>query len=424
MRKQLNSFGRGLWMAVAAMMSSYLHRRGFILAAVGDDPDAISRELKRIGDDVKEVGAKALKEAENAGQLSKETKATVDTMLIKQGELQSQLQEVQQKLDRRSSAGDEVSGKSMGQQFAESDSFKEFMAAGGIVHKNSGFRFGLKAITSAVGSAGAGVTPDRLPGVQALPQQELRVRDLISPGRTSSNLIQYVRETGFTNAAAIQATEGAKKGESTLTFDEVNSPVATIAHFIKASKQILADFAQLGSIIDQRLYHGLKFAEDRQLLNGSGLGGNLNGIYTQATNYSAPATLADATIIDVLRLALLQSELAEYPATGIVLNPIDWAMVELIKDDVGRYIIGNPQGTLMANLWRRPVVTTKAIVQNEFLVGAFQLGAQVFDREDANIAISTEDEDNFTRNLITVRAEERVGLAVYRPEAFVKGELA
>jgi HK97 family phage major capsid protein len=72
-------------------------------------------------------------------------------------------------------------------------------------------------------------------------------------------------------------------------------------------------------------------------------------------------------------------------------------------------------------MWGRPVVSTPAMTNDKFLVGAFRLGAQIFDREDANVEISTEDADNFTKNMITIRGEERLVLVVYRPEAFIYG---
>lgn len=114
---------------------------------------------------------------------------------------------------------------------------------------------------------------------------------------------------------------------------------------MKASKQILSDVSQLRSVIDQRLLYGLAYAEEQQLLNGSGSGQNLHGIIPQATAYAAPITISGATSIDMMRLAMLQAALAEYPATGHVMNPIDWAFIETLKDSEGRYIIGNPQGT-------------------------------------------------------------------------------
>ncbi|HZY67753.1 MAG TPA: phage major capsid protein, partial [Devosia sp.] len=187
----------------------------------------------------------------------------------------------------------------------------------------------------------------------------------------------------------------------------------------------LDDVPQLRSYIDGRLRYGLAFVEDAQILNGGGTGTDLNGIYTQATAYSAPVTIpTPVTKIDVIRLAMLQAFLAELPPTGIVLHPTDWATIELVKDTTGRHIIGNPQDGTAPRLWRLPVVETPAMTVDKYLVGAFKLGAQLFDREEANVEISTEDSDNFRKNLVTIRAEERLAMAVYRPEAFIKGDFS
>lgn len=414
------------WLAPAAvkqylgdMTLNYMSRTGMLLW--DSDPEVITRELKRIGDDVKELGTKALAEAEKAGVLSKETKAAVDDMLIKQGELQARLQDVEQKQDKAAAAGGDPETKTIGQQFVESDELKEYLGKNN--QRDNSVSFGVKAITSLANSAGDGAAPDRLDMIVANPERRLTVRDLITAGRTSSNAIQYLKETGFTNSAAVQAGDGAQKAESDITFDLINATVVTIAHFIKASKQILDDFPQLQSYIDGRLRYGLALAEELQLLKGSGSGNNLNGILTQATAYNPAIALSSPTRIDVLRLALLQAELAEYPSTGIVLNPADWAAIELQKDSTGSYIFANPQGNARPALWGRPVVPTQAQTADQFLVGAFQLGAQVFDREDANVVIATQNKDDFEKNMITIRGEERIALAVYRPEAFVKGDI-
>jgi HK97 family phage major capsid protein len=309
--------------------------------------------------------------------------------------------------------------KSIGGQVVESDELKEYVKEGNF---KKSITVQVKAVTSAANSAGAAVAPDRLSGIVTLPQQRLTVRDLLSPGRTSSNLIQYIKETGFVNNAATVA-EGAKKPESSITMTEAQSVVAKIAHFIKASSEIMSDFPALQSIIDTRLRYGLALIEEAQLLKGSGVGNNLNGIYTQASQYAAPIVINNPTRIDVLRLALLQAELAEYPSTGIVLNPADWTAIELQKDSTGAYIFANPQSTAQPGLWGRPVVTTKSMTVDEFLVGAFKMGAQIFDREQASVTIATQNEDDFVKNLVTILAEERLALADYRPEAFVKGDL-
>lgn len=390
------------------------------------DEIEIKSALEKISNQVKEAGEKALAEAQKGIQMSEDQKGRVDDMLVKQGELMARLDEVEQKAARRSKTG-EKSEKSLGQQFVEQEGFKEFTEAKG--KKN--FHMDVKAVTTVTsattgtGAAGDLVRADRLAGILSPPVRRMTVRDLLAAGRTNSNLIEYIKETGFQNMAAIVAAEGDLKPQSDIAFDLVNTPVVTIAHWLKASKQILDDAPMLASYIDGRLRYGLEYVEELQLLMGSGSGGNLNGVYTQASAYAAPvgALVGTASIVDIIRLAMLQAELALYPADGIVLNPTQWAAMELLKDTTGRYIIGNPQGNLAPTLWGRPVVATQAMTTDKFLVGSFKMGAQVFDREQANVQVSTEDSDNFVKNLVTIRAEERLGLAVFRPESFIKGDL-
>jgi HK97 family phage major capsid protein len=101
---------------------------------------------------------------------------------------------------------------------------------------------------------------------------------------------------------------------------------------------------------------------------------------------------------------------------------VDWADIELTKDSTGSYIWVNVQEGGVQRLWKLPVVDSNAVPEGEFLVGAMNIAAQVFDREDAAVEVSTEDGDNFRTNMVTIRAEERLALAVYRPESFVHGE--
>jgi len=381
----------------------------------------VKNELSKINDKIKEHAEKAVAEHLKGIGITDGVKQVIDELLAKQSDLSAEVAAVIQKAARR--GADEDKQKSIGYQVIENEQFTK--SIDGLKQGKGGrVSVGIKAITSASNSAGQAVIADTRPGVLALPQRRLTIRDLVAPGRTNSNLINYLKETGFTNAAAIVA-EGTRKPESALTFALTGAPVRKLAHFIKASTEILDDFPALQSTIDQRLRYGLGLAEEAQLLKGSGAGNNLNGIYTQASAFVAPTgtSTTGATRIDVLRIALLQAELAEYPSDGIVLNPTDWALIEMLKDTTGQYLIGNPQGTLAPTLWNRPVVSTQAMTQDTFLVGAFRMGAQIFDREDANVVISTENEDDFVNNLVTILIEERLALAVYRPEAFVKGDL-
>lgn len=363
---------------------------------------AASDEVSKLAAEVKELGEKA--QAANAELLA-----------------------LQQKFSRKPGAGAE--NKSIGATVAGSEELKA-MAEGRAVTARVSFKsFERKdmAVSSDALSAGTLVQPQRLPGILADPDKPLLIRDLLMPGTTTSNAIEYVQEKLFTNNAA-PVKELTLKPQSDVTFEMKDTTVKTLAHWMWASKQILADAPQLASYINGRLMYGLKYVEEQQLLYGDGTGQNLLGIVPQSTPYDTDLedalNISDKNKMDVLRVAMLQVQLALYPPSGIVLHPTDWAAITLVKDNMGNYLIANPQSTVSQLLWSLPIVASMNMDQGTFLVGAFRLGAQIFDREQANIAISFEDRDNFIRNAVTIRAEERLALAVYRPAAFVFGSFA
>lgn len=391
-------------------------------------PEDVKAELGRIQSALKEHGEKALAEAGRGIAMAEATKEQVDELLLKHTEVSNRLQSAEQVMARiEQGVTAAAPSKSFGAQFVESEQYKAFAGQTSPRGRiDMTFQAAITSVTTDTdGAAGDTLTNTRLPGVVAPPDRRMTVRDLITPGRMDQNTLEYVKETGFTNAAAPVA-EGAKKPESTMRFDLVTTSAKVIAHFVKASRQILSDNSQLQSYIDGRLRYGLAYKEEDQLLNGDGTGQNLLGIIPQASAYALPSGITAPTgttkAIDMLRVAMLQALLAEYPATGHVINPIDWAKIEMAKDGEGRYIIGQPQGVAAPTLWGLPVVATQAIAVDKFLTGAFKLGAQVFDRWQARVEVATENEDDFVKNLITILAEERLALAVYRPQAFVYGD--
>jgi len=361
------------------------------------------------------------------GEVSAELKEKTDKALSELGDVTTRLGDLEKRAARENEIG-ENEQKSLGELVVESAGFTNGDLQGGA-RGSIRVKADRAAITTANTTVGAGRSPgtslvpgDRRPGIIALPDRQLTIRDLVLPGQTSSGNVEYVKETGFTNNAAPVA-EGAAKPYSDLTYDLASAPVRTIAHLFKASRQIMDDAPGLRSMIDGRARYGLRFVEENQLLNGSGTGQNIHGLVPQATAFNPAFAAADETGIDRLRLAVLQVVLAEYPATAFVLNPIDWAKIELTKDAGGNYIIGNPQGSLTPTLWNLPVVSTQAMAAGEFLTGAFSFAAQIFDRMEIEVLLSSENVDDFEKNMFTIRAEERLAFAVYRPESFVTGDV-
>lgn len=386
----------------------------------------IKADFDKKFDDLKAIATDALGKAEKGEPLAAGAKQTADEAIVAVNEAKARLDELEQKMARQREEGPERT-KSLGEQFTDDENVKAFLSQGAKGRVSMETKAIISALTTdADGSAGDLIVPQRLPGVVQPALRRLTVRDLLAPGRTSSNAIQYVKETGYTNSAAtVTETAGTAKAQSEIKFDIATSNVTTIAHWVLATRQILDDVPMLQSYIDGRLRYGLAYVEDNQLLNGGGTGTDLNGIYTQATASTANLAVVSApTKIDVLRAAMLQASLANLPPSGIVLNPTDWFTIEVTKDTAGAYLIGNPQDSGTPRMWGLPVVETPAMTVDKFLVGAFKTGAQIFDRMDARVEISTEDSDNFRKNLVTILAEQRLALAVYNTLAFTKGDFS
>jgi HK97 family phage major capsid protein len=248
------------------------------------------------------------------------------------------------------------------------------------------------------------------------------VRDLIAPGTITGPTLTYPRAIGIEGGPATTG-EGQKKPQMSFTFEEVIGTVKKIPVYFKISTELAADAPAFVSYMQAQAAEAIKDVEDQQLLYGDNTGTNLQGIMPLATPFSGTgvAKVPNAQKIDVLRLAIAQVRRAKFRATAIMLNPDDCADLELQKDAEGRYLLPTILTGLMPQIGRVQIIEVDAILPGEFLVGAFDRGAQVFEREGLTIRIFDQNEDDAIKNLLTVVLEERLMQAVYRPNSFVKG---
>jgi HK97 family phage major capsid protein len=227
------------------------------------------------------------------------------------------------------------------------------------------------------------------------------------------------------DAGTIAATpETLIKPEMYVAYDLQTEAVKTLAHWIPASRQIMSDASALSGRINDRLVFGLKFSEEYHILYGDGSSRQLQGILTDAgrQTYAWSAGGLDDTKVDAIRRAATKAALAYYPVNGVVLHPNDWEDIELLKGSDKHYIwVTVPDGAGVMRVWGIPVVVTTAINEGEFALGAWGMGATLWDREMATVRVAEQHEDFFIRNMVLVLAEERLAQTVERPEAFVHG---
>lgn len=405
---------------------------------------ALETQLNTLGTELKGYFEKAAEEKKLNGVAQEETKTAIKTLTEKAEAIQTQVDAIDVKLAKRFSDSDPDQPKSLGEQFTESDNYKEAKAKQFMMGSQNGLSsisapvkepFASRKTNITTVGLGTGTTgvqmPTRLPGITPLPKQDLRIRDLMNVvPMASGNSFDYVQMLARTNGASPQV-EAATKGESTYTWNALSGTIKTIAHFTNISRQAIDDVPWLQNMINSELMYGLLLKEEAEILSGDGTGQHLNGLITQATAYNPAAfNMTGDTKLDIVRHAKLQARLyglATFAPDGIVLNPFDMEKIELIKEENGGsnrglYVVGDPRtGAPVKYLWNLPVVESDSIAQNTFLVGAFGSAAQLIDRMAAMIAISWEHASNFTANLATILCEERIGLAVRVPGAFITG---
>jgi HK97 family phage major capsid protein len=214
-------------------------------------------------------------------------------------------------------------------------------------------------------------------------------------------------------------SEGNPKPESTLVFDLVSDAVRKIAHWLPTTEEMLEDVAQIRSYIDARLRLGLDIAEEDQLLNGSGTAPDIQGLLQRSGLTAAHARAADSNADAIFKQMMAIFNASFVMPTGTIMNPANWQTTQLTKDATGNYLGSGPwAGPQVPVLWGLPVVVTPSIVANTALTGAFNSAAQVFRKGGVRVEASNSHSDFFIRNLIAIRCEERLALAVYRPAAF------
>jgi HK97 family phage major capsid protein len=380
--------------------------------ATGDIKKSIESQIANIKsiEDNAEINAKEVKTS--IAGVSTEVKA-VDDRLTKL-EVKS----------NRALEGELVERKSAGQQFTQSDQYKNRQGFR-TDHVELKFAPETKDISNGGGSAQALTTQYRNPTIFRDPNRQVLIRDLLTTIPVTDSAVEVMRELVFTNSAAPQAGELAAKAKSDITYSQETYVVQTMAHYIIASRQILSDVPRLQSEIDNRLMYGLDLLSDDQLLLGDGTGNNLKGLLVDANVPDLGASAAETGTIwvDFIRSAVTALQLNNYSATAVVVSPADWEILETSKGTDGHYIWATvPQGG-EARMWRIPVVVSNAMPEGQFLMGDFAMGATIYDRQQKSVYTSDSHADLFISNGIAILAEERLAFAIERPRAFVKGTL-
>lgn len=347
--------------------------------------------------------------------------------------LKSEIDNLTKKFNERFDAF-EVENKKMFEKKNESKDFRTNLtkalnegAIDNLVKGNTNAAaFELKAdMTMNADYTGEVVPADRVPGFKFDPNRPQNMRQIIPNGSTGSDVVRFVKESGYSNGAAA-AAEGATLGQTDFDMTATSVNVEKIGTYLRISEEMLADTAQLTSYISNRVPAKLLEVEDDQILGGNGSSPNLNGLYNSGTNFDTSSSGAfyqsvdSANEFDVLVAAINQLALSNYKPNYILLNPTDFHKILLLKDSQSRYLKDQVYQGLQPSFMGVPVIINNEVNAGTFLVGDFN-SCQLWIRENLSVSFHREDGTNIRDGFVTVRCQERVALATYLPLGIIDG---
>jgi len=350
-------------------------------------------------------------ELEKHGKASTELTGRIDELSGKVKEMSDEIADIAQK---QTPASGGSSSASAGNEFIKSDAFHK-LSSGDAERA----RFSVKNTVVADGNS---TFPDQRPGVIPGDFKPLTIRDLIPTINVASNAVNSLREASWTNSAA-EVGQAAAKPESDVTFEQYNVNIETVAHWIKVSNQLLADAPAVAQYIDSRLRDGLAQRIDAQLLNGNGTAPNLSGL-SDAGNFTAFTPASGANLVESISKAKYALWATGNMPDTVIVNPADWGEMELAREGAGSgaYLYGAPGTAGGRSPFGVQVVMSNNMAAGQFLIGSMQSSATIYQRQGAVVEMGYVNDD-FTKNLVTIRAEERLGLAVDRPSGIMYGAI-
>lgn len=260
------------------------------------------------------------------------------------------------------------------------------------------------------GSPAAGgyhVQPTHQPGLFGYSQRELTLMRALPSRPVGSNTFTFNRLSGFTAAAAAQAGEAAAKAEQEIDTTLIESPISTIAVHAGVSTQAASDDAILLGSVSSLLQSTLAVKAESVLVTGSGTNGEPLGLALQSSLFAGTAD----RLVDKIGECSATMVNNGYAPGLVLLNPLDWFEIQRERASDGHYLTGNPAAPMAASLWGLSVVSTPAVVAG----GAYVIDPRwvhILDRMSIAVVMGHANDD-FTKNIIRVLVEVRIGLAVY-----------
>lgn len=390
--------------------------------------EEIKNQLDQIGDLVDSKIEKAFNSAQDnaKGEIEESLKSEISNLsnefVAKNDELNKRMDEMEVNAKKTLSG---VNSKSF--KGSLDAAFKDGVIEGLVKGNTNAASFEVKAdMTMAADFTGVVADETVVAQFKFDPSRSVHIRSLIPQGSTSAQTIRFPKESGYSDNAAATA-QGSTLGQSDFDITATSVNLEKIGTYMRLTEEMLADTPQLSSYLSARVPSKVLSVEDNEIISGDGSSPNLDGLLTDGTAFTTSSgglfyqSVESANEYDVLVAALNQLALVNYQADTILLNPTDLHKIVLLKSTANEYLRQQIYTGIQPTIMGIPVTINTAMPNGKFLVGNLAQATQLWIRENLAISFSREDSTNFRDGFVTVKAQERVALTNYLPNAIVQG---
>jgi HK97 family phage major capsid protein len=388
----------------------------------------VKNQLDQIGDIVDEKIEKAFNSAkDNAkGEVETSLKSEISNLT---NEFNAKYEDATKRMDSIEVENKKALSNESSKTFkgALQKAFKDGAIDGLVKGSANASSFEIKAdMTMAADYTGVVAGETVVGAIKYDPSRSQHIRSLIPQGSTDAQTIRFPKESGYSDNAAATA-QGSALGQSDFDITATSVNVERIGTTMRITEEMLNDTPQLSSYLSARVPGKVLAIEDNEIMNGDGSSPNLDGLFTDGTAFTTSSgglfyqAIESANEYDVIVVALNQLSLLNYQADSILVNPTDLHKIVLLKSTANEYLRQQIYTGVQPTIMGIPVTTNTAVPNGKFLVGNLAQATQLWIRENLAVSFSRENSDNFEKNFVTVKCQERVALTNYQPNAIVQG---
>lgn len=261
------------------------------------------------------------------------------------------------------------------------------------------------------------------PGTGQVATRQALMKSLFPVQAISTEYLKYNDQETVVRDAKNVAGCASSTHNSKITWQVRTLQISKVRDYVDVCVDMMSDFSYIEGEIRNLVSTDVALKVDSQLLLGTGVYPELNSVDAVASTFGAGSyalAIQDATLIDLIKVGAAQisdfGQNNKFMANTVLLNPVDATQMQLLKNADGNYMVPNWITSDGVNIGAMRVIANQLVPVNEAYIFDSSKGT-IFQRRGATVELAFENRENFEKELVTVKAYERLNFRVRNVDA-------